>query len=221
MKWKQASHVFSWLIYGFILYFVIYFTKGGNFLWDSTSWKIVEAIATWLLALGIVYALIQINEARKSTNAQIAAALYKELRSDKALHILRYIYSLEPGEDGKLLTSEHRNDIDYILDNLGIVGRLIIQGIVDEDLAIEAFGGVPALRCWYQLVNYVIEERGKRGKQFGSYFEDFACRALKHFKKRKKNWILFYHNISEPFDLIEKLYKDQKLKPKLLNKQKD
>ena len=47
----------------------------------SQNWTILAAIGTWLLAGGIVFAIVQVREARKSTNAQLAVELFRELRS--------------------------------------------------------------------------------------------------------------------------------------------
>ena len=54
---------------------VINFTEG----W-AWGWSAIQAIATCVLIAGIIVAIIQMRNARKSTNAQIAMQLFKELR---------------------------------------------------------------------------------------------------------------------------------------------
>jgi len=58
------------------------------------GWSAVEAIASSILALGIIVVIKQVREAKKSTQAQIAMGLYTELRSEEAVKKLRSIYKL-------------------------------------------------------------------------------------------------------------------------------
>jgi hypothetical protein len=195
------------------------------------NWQVLGAIATWVLAAGVGVAVWQVSDnryhadeqakqARNSTNAQIALDLFFKLRSSDSMKILRSVYSKKSKSIEEVKSNIKVEDIDLILDNLGIVGRLIIQDILDEKLAIEAFGGVSVIRCWYQFGGYIKELRRKRGLQYGSYFEDFASRALEHFKNFKSDWIRMYHGEGdESFDLIQELLKDEKLRPKRLNEQ--
>ena len=107
---------------------------------------------------------------------------YKELRSDKALEILRYIYSLPPKEDGKYLSTIHQNNIDFVLNRLGILGALVSEGIINKSLAIEGFSGPSVLRCWYQLFNYIKHVQQERGHYIDN-FEGFVDCCLEYFDK--------------------------------------
>jgi hypothetical protein len=201
-------------------------------LWN---WKVIEAFATWILAAGIAVAIWQIivtrtnnekqlKESRKNSNAQLALGIYRELRSAESRKKLQAIYSEKPEYFTEFKYNSKVEDIDSILDSLGMIGTLIDHGILGEKLAIETFGGVTVIKCWYQLGGYIKKElRSKRGLQAGSYFEDFASRALEYWKKHgKSDSILFYHNEDDkPFDLVEKLDKDEKLRPRRLTEQDD
>ena len=67
------------------------------------DWQMVAAIATGVLAIdvgiGFWRAKKQLEETRKSANAQLAVELFRELRNERFKEILRFIYSLKPEED--------------------------------------------------------------------------------------------------------------------------
>jgi hypothetical protein len=163
---------------------VSFFTKIG---WEkivslvSGHWW--NSLATFVLILGILLTSWQIFEARKSTNAQIAMDLFRELRSDRALRILRYIYSLQPQEVNRPEAIDDQL-ILYVLDRFEVLGVLVDQGTVDERIAINAYGGASALRCWYQLNKYIKETTEKRGP-YKLNFEVFARRSLAYFRKER------------------------------------
>jgi len=147
--------------------------------WD---WQVLAGIATWVLAGGVFAAIWQIREARKSTNAQLVMDLFRELRSKTTLERLRYIYSLPPKEDGKYLSTIHKDNIDSVLNRLTTLGILVHEGIIDKSLAIEGFSGPAVLRCWYQLLNYIKHLQQERGDYYENY-EGFVSCCLKYFNK--------------------------------------
>jgi len=172
------------------------------------DWQQLTAIATWTLALGVFLAILQIIEARKSTNAQIAIELFGELRNYETVEKLRSIYDLKP-EDLKTLSSDKKKEIDYVLGGLDVLGALVNNGIIDEKLAIETYGGFSALRCWYKLCeDYIRVEQRNRGYYYENY-ETFVRLALDYFKKAKMPIRL------DEVDLVEELQKDE-LNPRSL-----
>ena len=200
--------VIIWLVTGFGL-------LCSYWLWD---WRVLAGVATWVLAGGIFLACWQISEARKSTNAQIAMDLFDKLRSDRALEIIRYIYSLPPKEDGTYITVEHKHGIEYVLDNFDLLGALVAKDIVNEELAIEAFAGAPTLRCWYKLAPFVRKLQSTRGL-YVIYFEDFSRRSLEHFNKVHVEIIFYREGEEDKYlvkELIELLEKKDELSPRNL-----
>jgi len=203
------------IIWGVALALVWWLSKG--------CWQVVSAIATWFLVLGVVYAFWQVQQARRSTNAQVAVELFKELRHTDVLDDLRKIYELKPTDIKRLLTStnekdvELRHSIEGVLDKLELLGALVAQGVINEKLAIEAYGGPPVLKCWYQLgEGYIKEVRKERGL-FCKYVEDFAARTFKYQKKKspKDEWIHFRRGKSgERVNLIEWFKNNPTLQPK-------
>jgi len=175
------------------------------------NWQLLVAIATWFLAGGIFVAIWQIivtrENARKGTNAQLAVELSRELSSEEVRNTLRDIYRLP--ESVQNLRSCGKNDseihdIDSVLHRFNLLGALVSQGIFDERLAIEAYGGVPVLKCWYQLREYIRRERDRRSSLFCKYMEDFAWRTWEYQRNRpQEEHIRFYPEpVGEPVDLV-------------------
>ena len=181
-------------------------------------WTAVGAVATSILAVGIVFVFLQVRQAKRGTHAQLAVSLFKELRDKNILDTFREIYRLKPNDIRRLLTSTEKKDvklacsIEGVLDKFELLGALVAQGIIDERIAIESYGGPPVLRCLYQLgENYIKEIRKQRGL-FSKYVEDFAKRTVKYQIKHapKDEWIHFLKEIplkrsEDRINLIEEL----------------
>jgi len=197
-NWVIALSVI-WLVVGLVL-LLVYLC-----LFKFVNWTVLSGFATWVLAGGIFLAFWQIREARKSTNAQIAVEMFKELRNYETVEKLRLIYNLKP-EDIKDKTKE----IDYVLDRLNMLGALVANGIVDKKLAIESYGGFSALRCWDRLcTDYIRIEQHDRGYYYENY-EAFARLALEYFHKEGIEINLC------GVDVVEKLWKNTLLQPRSL-----
>jgi hypothetical protein len=171
------------------------------------GWPAVAAIATGVLAGGVIFAFLQIRQARKSTNAQLAAGLFKELRDYETVEKLRSIYDLKPDdlEDSQI----DEKKIGYVLDRFELLGALVAKGIIDKKLAIEAYAGASALRCWYQLHKYIRKVRDERGYVCENY-EDFARLSLDYFKKEGIQVKLYREGEKDKvIDLITELQKDE------------
>jgi hypothetical protein len=178
INWLKNNWVIALTVVWFIAGFVLIFIYLG--IYKAVDWEVLTGFATWVLAGGVFLAFWQIGQARKSTNAQIAMDLFRELRSDRALGILRFIYSLKPEENRQTLHSIDLHSIDYVLDRFDMLGALVDDRIVDTRLAIDVYAGVTALRCWYVLHQYIWKVRDRR-KYFGENVEAFTNRCLYYF----------------------------------------
>lgn len=136
-----------------------------------------------MLAGGVAAAIQQIYETRKSTNAQIAMDLFRELRDKKTMAETRKIYAL-PDNFSEPENEYQKEIIEYLISQLNFLGVLVEKGIIDKELAPDAYAGTTSLRCWYKLHKYIWEERCKR-KYFGEYFEGFTNRSCQYFKDNK------------------------------------
>ena len=191
----------------YVLGIIIALLGGGFFaVWQVfKDWTAVGAIATCILAGGIFVAIWQIREARRSTQAQIAMDLFRELRDKKTMKQLRdIIYKLS--DDYSEPKDEYQKGIiEYLISRLNVLGILVENGFIDKELAPEAYAGTTSLRCWYKLHKYIWKERDDR-KYFGDYFEAYANRCCRYFED---------NDIEVGFNTIDDLVK------KLLNAKKE
>jgi len=179
---SAAWRLTVWFLGGVAIYSII--RTWGGIWWDAEIWQVVAAIGTWLLAGGVAFAFLQVKQARKSTNAQLAFNLFSTLRNPEIKKLLRdTIYALKPDETINL-ADEQKVAIDELIDWFDMLGSLVAEGIVDKKIAIESFAGPPALRCWYQLAPYIRQEDRDRGFYADNY-EDFTRCSLEHFAKNK------------------------------------
>ena len=163
-----------------------------------------NSIPALILGWGVGVAIWQIIEARKSTNAQIAMDLFRELRDKKTMAEIRKIYDL-PDNYSEPKDEYQKGIIEYLISRLNVLGVLVEKGLIDKELAPNAYAGTTSLRCWYKLHKYIWKERCKR-KYFGEYFEDYTNRCCQHFED---------NNIEVGFNTIDDLVK------KLLNAKKE
>jgi hypothetical protein len=191
---STVSKIIGWVTKHQLLCIVIILVIGICFIssyrvWD---WQVLGAIATWILAAGVVVAILQLSdnryhadkqaeEARKSTNAQLAVELFHVLRSKETKDTLRFIYQLDQ-QNIKKLSKTKLKQIDGVIDQLELLGVLVNQGIIEKSLAIEAFAGAPALRCWYQLASYIRKQEKIRGFYVLNY-EVFVRCTIEYFEE--------------------------------------
>lgn len=171
-------------MFRYLIILVIWGAGAVIIYWKSDGkWEIIAAIATWFLALGVAFAFLQLRQARKSTNAQIAMSLFNELRSSESIEKIRLIYDLKQDEF-KYLPRYKEKEIDYILDRFDTLGNFVTEGIINRKLAIETYGGPPALRCWYKLCRGFIRETQKDRGYYCENYENFTRLCLDYFHKK-------------------------------------
>lgn len=182
------------------------------------NWVALGAIATCVVAAGIVFAIWQVWETRRGRNAQLAASLFQELRSSASKETLRLIYgsiyedrTLKHKESSQTLTEVEESKVGDMLDRIEFLGVLVARGILDEDLAMDLFKGHP-VRCWYRLSGY-IEDRAREQGYFGGYVKDFAKRSIKLQTNciPRDQWTRLAINCMPAENVVEKLLKDSRL----------
>jgi len=178
--------------------------------WSAVG-AIATAVATAVVIGGLIFAIRQIGESRKSTNAQLAVELFRELRGINTITGLRTIYSLTPDKFGNL-SKEALDQIDYVLERLDMLGGLVNQGIIDEKLAIEIFAGPSAMRCWYQLAEHLIRPRRDDRGWYCENYEDFTRRSLDYFRDaHSKIWFYREGEEDKRINLVTELQQEQLL----------
>jgi len=182
------------------------------------DWIALGAIATCVVAAGIVFAIWQVWETRRGRNAQLAASLFQELRSSASKETLRLIYGaiyedgmLKHKESSQPLTEVEESKVGDMLDKIELLGVSVAHGILDKDLATDLFRGHP-VRCWYILSDY-IEDRAKERGYFGGYVKDFAKRSIKRQINciPRDQWTTLKIDVMPSENVVEKLLEDSRL----------
>jgi hypothetical protein len=194
----------KWLYFGI----VVWGLWGAYYVYYK-DWAALEAIFTWMLAGGLFFAILQVYQAGKNTNAQLTVELFRELRSEEAKNALRFIYKLS-AEDVQHLRGEDSYKIESVLDKFQLLGALVNQGIIDKRLAIQI--GPAALRCWYKLVKYIREERRKRGFLFEDY-EGFAECSLNYSRDMGIKVLFQREGGTDNIDLVTEL-QNKEIRPR-------
>ncbi|MFC1906384.1 hypothetical protein ACFLV9_00920 [Chloroflexota bacterium] len=110
--------------------------------------------------------------------------MFSELCNYETIQILHSIYGLK-SEYLKTLSSNKKEEIDYVHNRLNMLRALVTNGIVDKKLAMETYGSFSVLRYWYKLCeDYIRIEQHYRGYYYENY-EAFVRLTLNYFKKYK------------------------------------
>lgn len=149
------------------------------------NWVAFGAIATCVLAIGILFVIWQIWEERRGRNAQVAISLYQEFRGIETREIFRLIYysiyengMLKDTRSGQKLSEVEYRKVADVIDRLEFLGVLVAGGIIDASLAINLFKG-PAIRGWACLSGFIERRREERG-HYARYFQDFVKRSVRY-----------------------------------------
>ena len=156
--------------------------------WLGVDWQAVEAIGTGLAALVVivagVIALGQLAEAKNARNAAVALQMFDKLANRETKKILAEIYQLPDDKVPDTMT----RDVSYVLDTLELLGLFVVEGVIEEDLAIREMRGME-IRVWYKLREYIMQERKNRG-HYAQYTEYYAHKSLRYqyFYVPKEQW---------------------------------
>lgn len=153
------------------------------FTWlsDVVSWEAMTAISTLAASATIVvtavFAVMQLNEMKRTRKLQAFMRLFDDLSSPKAREGRLYIYTRLP-KDPSQLTNEHFLKIDEVLSGLDRAWILIQERQVEARFVFDAYGEV-FLKLWGVLHPIVLYERKRRG----GYYRDRAEKLIEQTRK--------------------------------------
>jgi hypothetical protein len=182
----------------------------------SGSWW--NGLGTFVVGFGLIITILltreQISEVRNSTNSQITLSITQELRSEENVKIIEQIYKFSPS-DIKTLTSEQQRSVELVINRLSVLGLLIIQNILDKDMAIRNIAGTTSLRLWYRLYPFIRTLRSERG-YYANDFEYFTRCSLDYFRKNKMRVYFQGGEDAQMIDIVEYLWNDPAIRPRAL-----
>jgi len=150
------------------------------------NWETVTAIstlaATVIILSTAVFAIMQLNEMKRSRRLELFMQLFDDLSSPKARENRRFIYTRLP-KDPLQLTSEHFLKIDEVLSGLDRAWILIEQDQVEAQFVFETYGEI-FLRLWKVLRPIVLYERKRRGEYYRKRSEALVKLTQKYFTQK-------------------------------------
>jgi hypothetical protein len=172
----------KWLYIGIVVWGVF-----GIVMVCLKDWFALQAIATWLLAVGVFLAVWQQWESRRRTRIEFTEKRIEALNTQDVKEGLEIIYKKTPSKLSEL-KKEDLNKVMPVLEHMHTLGLLVQKGYADKELAIETHRG-KFIRCWYKLMPCICYERKERGK-YGEGIEYLAKEAYKYQQKKlpKKHW---------------------------------
>jgi hypothetical protein len=126
----------------------------------------------------------------------LLGSTFRNLRTKEFLEAQDYIFqsmdSHEPDRGVSGLPSDVKSKILMIVNFYNDLGRLVVHGALDEEVALSSFGE-NLYQTWIVLHVFIESERNLLPVRFMLYFEDMACRVRdrgqrsvgEHFNLRK------------------------------------
>jgi hypothetical protein len=145
------------------------------------------AIAAIAVAAGIWIAWHELRQTRRNTILQLIDSTASYLRSDEALEALRSIYDLTPEQVTGLKLNPQQI---RVLETIETLGEMVNEKLVgDPKPVVRMWAGVLALRCWYQLHDYIKRQRDERGTIYCENLEDLARRTIRYVREERPNQV--------------------------------
>jgi hypothetical protein len=148
------------------------------------NWEALSAISTVVgsttLLITAVFAVMQLNELRRSRKLELMIKLFDELASQEARAQRVFIYAQLPNDPAQT-TSDHFLVIDEVLAKLDMIWLLIDQGQLDRRYVFDAYGEI-FIKLWQKLSPIVDYERGRRGAYYRQRTEALVGQVKRYFQ---------------------------------------
>lgn len=159
-------------------------------------WQMIGVFATCayviLVAVTLVYVMIQVHEMRRSRQRESALTVLKELQSREAREARRYIYQSIPNAIENLADVDvqaHLEHAEEAIIAFDRIGYLLKEGHIDED-AIMPIAWILVWRCWKRCESIV--EWASMRRNDPHHLEHF-----RHFFERSEAYRV-ENNLEEP-----------------------
>jgi hypothetical protein len=153
------------------------------------NWEAISAISTFVATIVIVvtgiFAILQLREMRHSRRLELFIELFDYLSSPEARQNRKFVYTSLP-TDPSQLTDQHFFKIDEVLSSLDRVWILIEQKQLEAKFIIDSYGEM-FLRLWTILYPIVLYERKRRGQYYRMRAEALVEATRKRFRKQNRS----------------------------------
>jgi hypothetical protein len=151
------------------------------------NWEIITsistAISTLIIVASAIFAIVQIQEARRTRRLEILLSLFKDLSSTDAQKNRQHIYARLPTDPNKL-SPDDLLIIDQVLSTMESVWILIHEKQIEKDFVLETYG-VKFLRLWKVLHPIVEFERERKGQFYSRRAEALVELSREYLMKHK------------------------------------
>ena len=153
------------------------------------NWEAITAIstlaATVIILCTAVFAIMQLNEMKRTRKLELLMRVFDDLSSPRARENRLFIYTCLPKEPAQL-TSEHFLKIDEVLSGLDRAWILIEENQIEARFIVDTYGEI-FLRLWKALYPIVLYERGRRGEYYRKRAEALVELTQKYFLQKKQS----------------------------------
>ena len=126
---------------------------------------IAEVISTLILAIGVIFALIQLNQFRSHRKREVALELFHSFQTPEFVKALSIVFHLPDDLSKSELLKIVGEDISIavLMTTWESLGILVYRGELSLDLVDDFFSG-PILISWKKLKRYVSDERKEQDR---------------------------------------------------------
>jgi hypothetical protein len=129
-------------------------------------------VQTLFLAVGLVYGLRQVQEARRAREASVILEVFQRLHSRDASARRHRIYREMTGAS-RPLTPELEDDVRQTINEFDLLGYLTLSRVVPNAAVLNLYYAT-VIRVWNATADYVREQREARGTTYAQYFEQLV-----------------------------------------------
>jgi hypothetical protein len=134
-------------------------------------------VQTVLLAIGLVYGLRQVQEARRTREASVILDLFQRLHSREASERRHRLYR-ELHDSTLPLSPELESDVRQTVNEFDLLGYLALTKVVPRPAFLSLYYAT-TIRVWNATSAYIESQRDTRGTRYAQYFEQLVqlCRV--------------------------------------------
>jgi len=127
---------------------------------------------TLLLAIGLVYGLRQVQEARRTREASVILDVFQRLHSREASARRHRLYR-DAVRAQRSLSADLEDDIRQTVNEFDLLGYLTLNKVVPRSAVLRLYYAT-TIRVWNATSPYIQEQREMRGTSYGQYFEQLV-----------------------------------------------
>ena len=158
--------------------------------WPSIVEAVATAVGVAVVAIGGIFAWLQLRGLKQQTGLAGPAQLFQEFRSEVQRAARRLIYRKMPQNGGlDHIDEELQTAAERVIVSLNGIGFLVHKGLIPMDRALAQLIGPPVIRMWDRLEKFVKLERGRRKENtYMRFFEELFRKCQRELPDYKPEY---------------------------------